>query len=69
MTQYSFNIGPTSATLVQHWTNVLWSTSFVIPAVIQSVCLQPSDQVGAREKGFELLTHRCRSNIYEVDVA
>ena len=36
--------------------------------VILSVCLQPSDQVGARAKGFELLTHRCRSSIYEVAV-
>ena len=41
------------------------SSSFQIPAVIQSVCLQASDQVGAKAKGFELLTHRCRSIIYE----
>ena len=117
LTQCSFNVGPTSATLVQHWTTVLclrdrpparqiqhfcitfiqrrpnvfdvgptlykviqmfcvhWdvntslrSTSFVIPPVIQSVCLQPSDQVGGRANSFELLTHRCRSSIYEVAV-
>ena len=34
------------------------TSSFNIPAVIQSVCLQASDQVGARAKSFELLTHR-----------
>ena len=44
----------------------LGSSSFNIPAVIHSVCLQVSDQVGVREKGFELLTHRCRSSIYEL---
>ena len=44
------------------------SSSFQIPAVIQSVCLQASDQVGARAKCFELLTHRCRSSIYELAV-
>ena len=26
------------------------------------------DQVGAKDKGFELLTHRCRSSIYELAV-
>ena len=46
----------------------LESTSFDNPSVIQSVCLQPNDQVGARAKGFELLTHRCRSSIFEVAV-
>ena len=47
---------------------LLGSSSFQIPAVIQSVCLQASDQVGARAKGFELLPHRCRSSIYELAV-
>ena len=41
---------------------------FPHPAVILSVCLQDSDQVGARAKGFELLTHRCRSSIIELAV-
>ena len=36
--------------------------------VIQSACLQASDQVGSRAKSFELLTHRCRSSIYELSV-
>ena len=39
-----------------------------MPAVIQSVCLQVGDQVGAKDKGFELLPHRCRSSIYELAV-
>ena len=47
---------------------LLGSSSFQIPAVIQSVCLQTSDQVGARAKGFELLTHRFPSSIYELAV-
>ena len=46
----------------------LGSDRFHIPAVVQSVCLQASDQVEARAKGFELLTHRCRSSIYELVV-
>ena len=46
----------------------LGSSSFNIPTVIQSVCLQASDQVGARAKSFEFLTHRCRSSIYELAV-
>ena len=46
----------------------LGSESFDILAVIQSVCLQASDPVGAKAKGFELLTHRCRSSIYELAV-
>ena len=46
----------------------LGSESFDIPAVIQSVCLQASDPVGAKAKGFELLTHRCCSSIYELAV-
>ena len=46
------------------------SSSFNIPAdaVIQSVCLQASDQVGAKAKSFELLTLRCHSSIYELAV-
>ena len=47
---------------IQNW----GSSSFQIPAVIQSVCLQVGDQVGAKDKGFELLTHKCRSSIYEL---
>ena len=47
---------------------LLGSSSFQIPAVIQSVCLQASDQAGVRAKGFELLAHRCRSSIYELAV-
>ena len=61
-----FNVGQTLHKVIQmfcvYWdvnTN-LGSSSFNIPAVIQSVCLQASDQVGARAKSFELLTHRCR---------
>ena len=49
-----------------HANTNLGPSSFNIPAVIQSVCLQASDQVGARAKSFELLTHRCRSSIYEL---
>ena len=32
------------------------------------VCLQVGDQVGVKDKGFELLPHRCRSSIYELAV-
>ena len=46
----------------------LGSESFDIPEVIQSVCLQASDPVEAKAKGFELLTHRCRLSIYELAV-
>ena len=53
-----------SSCTIQAW----GSSSFQIPAVIQSVCLQVGDQVGANAKGFELLTHRCRSSIYELAV-
>ena len=81
--QCCFNVRSTSATLTQHWTNIgymynIWekvlvntslgSSHFHIPAVIQSVWLQASDQVGSRAEGFELLTHRCRSSIYELAV-
>ena len=41
---------------------------YAMSAVIQSVCLQVGDQVGAKDKGFELLPHRCRSSIYELAV-
>ena len=51
-----------------HVNTTLGSESFDIPSVIQSVCLQASDPVGAKAKGFELLTHRCRSSIYELAV-
>ena len=69
-----FDVGPTLHNVIQmfcvYWdvnTN-LGSSSFNIPAVIQSVCLQASDQVGARAKSFELLTHRCLSSIYKLAV-
>ena len=53
-----------------YWVTIqTWgSSSFQIPAVIQSVCLQVGDQVGAKDKGFELLPQRCRSSIYELAV-
>ena len=53
-----------------YWVTIqAWrSSSFQIPTVIQSVCLQVGDQVGATVKGFELLPHRCRSSIYELAV-
>ena len=53
-----------------YWVTIqAWgSSSLQIPAVIQSVCLQGSDQVGANAKGFELLNHRCRSSIDELAV-
>ena len=66
-----FDVGPTLHKVIQmfyvYWdvNTSLRSSSFNIPAVIQSVCLQASDQVGAKAKSFELLTHRCRSSIYE----
>ena len=69
-----FDVGPTLHKIIQmscvYWVTIQnWgSSSFQIPAVIQSVCLQVGDQVGAKDKGFELLTHRCRSSIYEFDV-
>ena len=50
---------------IQAWGS---SSSFQIPPVTQSVCLQVGNQVGAKDKGFELLTHRCRSSIYELAV-
>ena len=69
-----FDVGPTLHKVIQmfgvYWVTIQnWgSSSFQIPAVIQSVCLQVGDQVGAEDKGFELLTHRCRSSIYELAV-
>ena len=57
-----FDVGPTLHKVIQMFC-VCWdvnislgSSSFNIPAVIQSVCLQASDRVGARAKSFELLT-------------
>ena len=83
-TNHLYNIYTTSAQRLRRWSNIvlshtnvlcllgvntsLGSACFHIPAVIQSVCLQASDQLRARAKGFELLTHRCRSNIYELAV-
>ena len=62
-----FDVGPTLHKVIQMF--CVWgSSSFQIPAVIQSVCLQVGDQVGAKDKGFELLPHRCRSSIYELAV-
>ena len=71
-----FVVGPTLHEVIQMFCvfftecqyKLLGSSSFQIPPVIQSVCLQVSDQVGARAKCFELLTHRCRSSIYELAV-
>ena len=66
-----FDAGPTLHKVIQlfcvYWVTIqAWgASSFQIPAVVQSVCLQVDDQVGAKVKGFELLTHRCRSSIYE----
>ena len=56
-----FDVGPTLHKVIQmfcvYWVSIqLGSSSFQIPAVIQSVCLHASDQVGAKAKGFELLT-------------
>ena len=55
-----FDVGPTLHKVIQMFC-VYWacqcklgSSSFNIPAVIQSVCLQASDQVGVRAKIFEL---------------
>ena len=69
-----FDVGPTLHKVI-HMFCVYWACQYKLevkqfqhPAVIQSVCLQASDQVGAREKSFELLTHRCRSSIYELAV-
>ena len=56
-----FDVGPTLHEVIQMFTEcqykLLGSSSFQIHAVIQSVCLQASDQVGVRAKCFELLTH------------
>ena len=69
-----FDVGPTLHKVIQMFlclrgdnTN-LGVKQFPNPLVLQSVCLQVDDQVGAKDKGFELLTHRCRSSIYELAV-
>ena len=55
-----FDVGPTLHKVIQMFlcllgvNTSLGSSRFHIPAVIQSVCLQGKDQVGARAKGFEL---------------
>ena len=83
-TIHLYNIYTSSAQHLRRWSNIqishtnvlcllgvntsLGSSSFHIPAVIQSVCLQASDEVEARAKGFELLTRRCCSRIYELAV-
>ena len=72
-TKHLYNIYATSANIVQSHTNVLCSlgvgtsvgsTCFEIPAVIQSVCLQASDLLRSRTKGFEI-----RWNYQLIDVA
>ena len=69
-----FDVDPTLHKVIQmfcvYWVTIqTWgSSSFQIPTVIQSVCLQVGDQVGAKDKGFELLPHRCRSSKYEFAV-
>ena len=68
-----YNVGPTSSTLDQHCIKsykcfVFTVRQFPHTPVIQSVCLQASDQVRVRAKGFEFLTYRCRSSIYELAV-
>ena len=72
-----FDVGPTLHKVIQmfcvywpYWASiqVVGSSRFHVPAVVQSVALQASEQVGARAKGFELLTHRCRSSTYELAV-
>ena len=55
-----FDVGPTLHKVIQlfcvYWTcqYKLGSSSFNIPAGIQSVCLQASVQVGVRVKSFDL---------------
>ena len=68
-----FDIGSTLYKVLQCvvFTSVnssLGSDRFDFPAGIQSVCLQANAQVGAGGKDFELITHRCRSSIYELAV-
>ena len=78
--KHFYNIYTTSAQRLRHWSNIVSSHTnvlcllgvntsfglgcFDIPAIIQLVCLQANDQIGARAKGFELLTHRCRSTCF-----
>ena len=54
-----FDVGPTLHKVIQMCSLGVNTSSgsgrFHIPTVIQSVCLQADDQVGARAKGFELL--------------
>ena len=66
--------------IVQSHTNVLCSqgvgtrmgsTCFEIPTVIQSVCLQSKAQLRSRKRALRfdgIVTHRCRSSIYELAV-
>ena len=70
-----FDVGPTLHKVIQmfcvYWVTIhscLGVKQFPNPRIIQSVCLQVGDQVGAKDKGFELLPHRCRSSIYELAV-
>ena len=69
-----FDVGPALHEVIQmfcvYWVSIqaLGLKQFPNPAVIQSACLQASDQVGARAKCFELLTHRCLSSIYALAV-
>ena len=82
--RHLYDIYAMSAQRLRRWSNIALSHTNVLcllgdntnlgvkqfpnPPVIQSVCLQVGDQVGAKDKGFELLTHRCRSSIYELAV-
>ena len=69
-----FDVGPALHKVIQMFfcllgvNTSLGSGRFHIPAIIQSVCLHAKDQVGAWAKGFELITYRCRSSIYELAV-
>ena len=81
-TRHFYTFYTTSAQGHRRWSNIasshtnvlcllgvntsLGSCRFHIPTVIQSGCLQASDQVWAKDKGFELITHRCCSSIYEL---
>ena len=60
------NVFEVGTTLYKNHTNVLCLLG--VNTSLGSACLQGNDQLRNRAKGFELLTHRCRSSIYELDV-
>ena len=70
------NIEPTlnKCTMLERKSSAAQQTQDICMTFIQrrpnvfDVCLQASNQVGARAKSFELLTHRCRSSLYELAV-